>query len=264
MALKDKNPVWGGLAAQYRAQALSLTVAMLHPELLEPIVTAPLPTDYRHEFMHNRVLRIRRGDRSATVVHNGASRILSIQKGEAVITAVRFISSFFGKGQFKPSESRVTPQGVLMTQKLSGPYYQPFTPTRLIDSEAWDSTQKLRPQSEVSSFEQSAFFEEIEGGFALRVRSGGTKNVPMIVEIAFREGGQLEAVEPIPDAPDSYLLRGPRATYRMGQDAIHVSPGLALHSWTRNIRYIDAKLPGPTLFLTGFAPFDHKIEFRFS
>lgn len=264
MALKDKNPIWGGLAAQYREQSLSLTLAMLYPDFLLPLATAPLPTDYRHEFKHNRVTRIRRGDRSATVVHNGASRILSVQKGDAVVTAVRFISSFFGKGQFKPTDSKIQDGRVLMTQRLEGPYYQPFTPTRVIDSEAWDTTQKQRPKSEISTFEQSALFEEIDGGFALRIRSSGTKAVPMIVEIAFREGGKIEGAEPIADTPDAYLFGGKQATYRIGKDAIHVSPGIAMHSWTKGIRYIEPKLPGPTLFLTGFAPFDHRIEFKFS
>jgi hypothetical protein len=266
MAIRDKNPVYGNLAAKYRDGMLGLSMAMRRPELLGPIETAPLPANYRKDFKHNKVTRVRRGNHAATVFYNGGSRVLSLYHGEAVITAVRFISSFFGKGQFRPQEALVSDSGAIqMTQRLEGPYYQPFTPTRTIDSEAWDSTQKLRPRSEISTFEQSAIFTEAEGGYDLRIRSGGTPQVPMIIEIAFREGGSLTGVEPVPTAKDSYLLaKGAEATYRVGGDVIKVSPGISEHAWTSNIRYIEPKLPGPTLFLTGFAPFDQTIKFRFA
>lgn len=265
MALRDKDPVLGGLAMRYRDEMLGLSLAMRRPELLEPFGTvAGVPTNYRRDFGHNKVTRVRRGNHAATVYYNGGSRVMSVYHGEAVVTAVRFISSFFGKGQFRPQEARLRDGRILMTQKLDGPYYQPFTPTREIDSEAWDSTQKLRPRTEVCEFEQSAEFVEADGGYDLRIRTGGTKNVPVIVEIAFREGGTLEGVVPVPTAKDSYLLKGSEAVYRMGKDVIRVGPGAAGHAWTSNIRYIEPKLPGPTLYLTGFAPWDHTVRFRFA
>lgn len=264
MALEDRNAVWAGLAAKYQKTHLGLTMAMLYPKMLEPLRGEAPPDNYRKDFTHNRFLRVRRGEHAATVFYNGGSRVMSIQKGQAVIQAVRFISAFFGKGQFRAQEFERVDGGVLMRQKLDGPYYQPFTPARKIDSDSWDTTQKQRPRTEVSVFEQSAFFTEAEGGYDLRVRSSGTRLVPMIVEIAFREGGTLEGVERVPTAADSYLLKGNEAVYRMGKDVIKVSPGIAQHQWTSNIRYIEPKLPGPTLFLTGFAPFDHTIRFRFA
>lgn len=264
MAIEDKNPVYAGIAAKYQKTDLGLTQAMLYPKMLEPLSGSAPPSDYRKEFRHNRFLRIRRGDRAATVFYNGGSRIASIQKGEAVITAVRFISAFFGKGQFRPEEHRLEGDSIRMSQKLEGPYYQPFTPARKIDSEMWDSTQKQRPRTEISYFEQAAEFREAEGGFDLRIRTSGTKNVPIAVEIAFREGGTLEGATPVGHQADAYLLKSGEARYRMGKDTIRVGPGVALHSWTKDIRYIEAKLPGPTLFLTGFAPFDHTVRFRFA
>jgi hypothetical protein len=264
MALLDKNEVYAGLAAPYQKTHVGLTQAMLNPALLVPLSGKPAPDQYRKDFRHNLFTRIRRGDHAATVFYNGASRIARIQKGEAVITAVRFISAFFGKGQFKPSTHSFASGAIRMSQQLEGPYYQPFSPSREIDSEAWDSTQKLRPRSEISRYEQSAEFREVEGGYDLRIRCDGTKNVPVTVEIAFREGGRLEGAEPVSHQPDAYLLKGAQARYTMGQDSILVGPGLAQHSWTHDIRYIDPKLPGPTLFLTGFAPFDHTLRFRFA
>jgi hypothetical protein len=264
MALQDKNPVYAGIAAKYQKTDLGLTQAMLYPKMLEPLQGKEAPSDYRKDFKHNKFSRFRRGDRAATVFYSGGTRVASIQKGEAVITAVRFISSFFGKGQFRPQEFSLDGDVIRMSQKLEGPYYQPFTPTRKIDSEMWDSTQKQRPRTEISRFEQKVEFREADGGFDLRVLSSGTKNVPMTIEIAFREGGTLEGVEPVAHQADAYLLRGEEARYRVGRDTIRVIGGMAKHSWTKEMRYIEAKLPGPTLFLTGFAPVDHTIRFRFA
>lgn len=264
MALKDKNPAWGTLAERYRKTHLSLSMAMLYPDFVKPIQTGKLPTDYRKDFKHNKITRIRRGDHAATVFYNGTSRVMNIHKGEAVITTVRFISAFFGKGQFKSLQHELEGGRMHMSQKLQAPYYQPFTPTRKIDSEMWDSTQKTRPKTEVMDYEQSATVEEAEGGYNLRIRSTGTEPVPMTIEIAFRPGGTLEGVRPVPNATDSFLIDGPEARYRVGKDVIHVSPGLSDHYWTREMRYIEAKLPGPTLYLCGFSPMDHTIKFRFS
>jgi hypothetical protein len=264
MALKDKNRAWGNLAAKYRPQAMGLSTAMLYPEFLKPIDAGPIPTDYRKDFKHNKVTRFRRGKHAATVFYNGSNRVMNIHNGEAVITTIRFISAFFGKGQFKSIEHKLEGNRIHMSQKLEGPYYQPFTPTKKIDSEMWDSTQKTRPRTEVSTFEQGATIEEADGGYNLRVYSKGTELVPITIEIAFREGGKLEGVKPVPNAPDSYLIDGKEARYRVGKDVIKVSPGASAHHWTREMRYIEAKLPGPTLYLTGFAPFDHTIQFRFA
>lgn len=264
MALKDKNKVYGNLASQYRANGLGLSTAMVYPDFLKPIETAPLPTDYRKDFTHNRITRVRRGNHAATVFYNGSSRVMNIVKGEAVITTIRFISAFFGKAQFKGEQFQLDGGKIHVSQKLDGPYYQPFTPPRVIDSEMWDSTQKTRPRTEVCEYEQSATFEEAEGGYNLRIRAKGTELVPVTIEIAFRPGGKLTGVKPVPNVADSYLIAGAEAQYQFGKDIIKVSPGLAEHWWTTNMRYIEPKLPGPTLYLTGFAPLDHTIRFRFA
>jgi hypothetical protein len=264
MAWHDKNEVYAGLAAPYQTTSLSLTQSMLYPWTLEPLKGKPAPDNYRKEFKHNKFTRIRRGNHAATVFYNGSSRVASFQKGEAVIQAVRFISAFFGKAQFKADTFSLDGDVIRMSQRLDGPYYQPFTPTRVIDSEMWDSTQKLRPRTEVALYEQGAEFREAQGGYDLRIYAKGTNHVPVTVEIAFREGGTLEGVVPVEGHADAFLLKSGTARYRFKKDVITVTPGLAEHQWTRNMRYIEPKLPGPTLFLTGFAPFDHTIRFRFA
>ncbi len=263
MALRQGNRAWGKLAEMYRPEALSLSTAMVYPEFLKPIATGPLPADYRRDFQHNRLTRVRRGNHAATFFYNGSTRVMNLVKGEAVVTTVRFISAFFGKGQFRSEKYRREGGRIDAWQNLEGPYYQPFTPPRKIDSEMWDSTQKQRPRSEVCLYEQGVSFEEAEGGYNLTVHAKGTADVPVTIEIAFRPGGELTGVKPVPNAPDSYLIAGEEARYRVGRDVIKVSPGRSEHWWTREMRYIEPKLPGPTLYLTGFAPFEHTVKFRF-
>jgi hypothetical protein len=264
MARLDGNAVFEGLAAKYAPQAFGLTTAMLYPEWLTPKPTAPLPTDYVHEMTHNKLTRIRRGDSCASIIYNGSSRFFSLRHGDIAVQTVRFASAFFGKATFKPQEFAKTDGGILMTQKLEGPYYQPFTPTRKIDADSWDTTQKLRPQTEVCQFEQSAWAKEVPGGFDLRIRSRGTDWVPMAVEISLREGGKLEGdLLGLDGESDAYFLKSGRATYTVGGKKLHISPGAAPHTSVR-FRYVEAKLPGPTLYITGYSPFDHTIQFRFA
>ncbi len=46
----------------------------------------------------------------------------------------------------------------------------------------------------------------MKNGFRVRIRAVGTNNVPLAIELCFREGGQLEGCRPIPDAPGTFLL----------------------------------------------------------
>jgi len=264
MARLDKNPILEGLAAKYAPQAFGLSTAMLYPDWLIAKPTAAVPTDYVHEMKHNRLTRIRRGESSASIIYNGSSRFFSLRHGEIAVQTVRFASAFFGRATFKPEAHSRVDGGILMTQKLEGPYYQPFTPTRQIDADSWDSTQKLRPRTEVCQFEQSAWAKEVPGGFDLRIRSSGTDWVPIAVEISLREGGKLEGdLGGLDGEADAYFLKSGRATYSVGKQKLHVGPGAAPHTSVR-FRYVEPKLPGPTIYITGYSPFDHTIQFRFA
>jgi hypothetical protein len=60
--------------------------------------------------------------------------------------------------------------------------------------------------------------------------------------------------------PDAWLLSAPQAVYRTGADGIRFGPGLCQHRYTQ-VRMAEPKLPGPSVYLTGFTPFDHTLEF---
>jgi hypothetical protein len=182
-----------------------------------------------------------------------------MRRGDAVINAVRFASAFFGKAQFVPDTGEMRDGAYHLVQSLEAPYYQPFTPTRKILAGEWTVTQKLRPQSEVCRFQQSATVTETKTGFRVRVQADGTKNVPVTIEINFREGGKLDGVAPMHKIDDGWALASGRGSYRMGNDVIRFGPARHEHSFVQ-MRGALPKLSGPSVYLTGFTPFDHTIE----
>jgi hypothetical protein len=113
-----------------------------------------------------------------------------------------------------------------------------------------------REESEVCVLEQSATITETAAGLKVRMRSDGTRNVPVTVEVALREGGQLEGCVPV---PGGQILAAGFATYRVGGDAVRFGPGKAEHRYTQ-VRGAAAPAPGLRVYLTGYTPFDHEIE----
>ncbi|HEV8148263.1 MAG TPA: hypothetical protein VGP79_17860 [Bryobacteraceae bacterium] len=263
LARIDQNGRYATLANHFASQAASISDLLAFPELAQPgPVEQPVPDDYEKRFDSVGLTRIRHGLTSATLLDQ-RSRAFSLHRGAAVIHAVRFASAFFGKAQFIPGVWRKDGAGYVATQSIEGPYFQPFDPPRKIGTEDWEETRRLRKQSEVCRLTQSATVTETRNGFRLRIRSEGTRGVPVAVEINLREGGILEGCSPAPQVLDGWILDRGEATYRLGGNAVRFGPGVAPHRYTQ-IRGAEPKLPGPSVYLTGFTPFDHTIGFEWS
>jgi hypothetical protein len=189
----------------------------------------------------------------------GSSRILSFRYGDAVVEGVRFATAFFGKGQFVPDAGEKRDPAYVFKQTLEAPYYQPLA--RKVTPETWGTTRAQRPQSEVCRLEQSAEVVARPGGFSVRIRAEGTAGVPLSVEICFREGGRLEGCRELRATPGSYALSAGTATYRAGANQIRFGPGDVPHEYVQ-LRGAEPKLPGESVYITGFTPFDRTIVFE--
>jgi hypothetical protein len=264
LALRDGNPVYAHMAARYTPKQMGLSTVMLEPELLKPLPAGkPAPDNYVHAMPHNGLLRIRRGARSASLLHCAESRFFTLQHGEAIVDAVRFATAFFGKAQFRPRTLEREGEGYKVSQSLEAPYYQPFTPTRLINADEWDQTQPTRPRTEICRLTQSATLTETSRGFRLRIQASGTDEVPIAIEVALREGMQLSGAERLPNDSKDYMLKEGYAEIRSGDNSIRVGPGRFDHSFLR-FRGSEAAMSGPSLWLSGLTPFDHTLEFELS
>ena len=184
--------------------------------------------------------------------------MFTFRYGDAVLEGVRFATSFFGKGQFIPDAAAREGNSYLLRQSLEAPYYQPLA--RAIPPHAWGTTRPERPRSEVNRLEQSATISEVPNGCRLRVQATGTPGVPLAIEIACREGGQIEGCRPIEGSPGSYLLDHGMGIYRSGRHAIRFGPGGAPHRYVQ-LRGAEPRLSGLTVYITGITPFDQTLTF---
>ena len=261
LAVKDHNGILQTLARRFPA---SLGDALEYEELQQTgPAPEPIPDDYVKEFPFLKIGRVRRGKKSATLVLDGRSRFFGVRNGLAVVEAVRFSSLFFGKAQFRPQrcwragDVAGRPSWVL-EQSMDAPYYQPLEPAEKVGTEDWEESRKQRRRTEMNYLTYRVTIVETAGGFTLKFEAEGPKDLPVMIELALRPGGQLEGAEKHPRVEGCHLLRSGRATYTVGADAIKFGPGIALHEAITG-RGIEAKLPGPTVFMTGYAPFTHVI-----
>ncbi len=261
MAVADRDGAFATMARQ-AADGVRLSGLLEYPELSQPLpAQQPLPSDYEKIFSEIGIARIRRGPLSATLALGGSSRVLSLRYGDAVVEGVRFATSFFGKGQFVPATGTKEGSAYLFHQSLEAPYYQPLA--RTITPDTWTPTRPERRQTEINRLEQAAEVTEMKSGFRVRVKATGTSGVPLAVEISFRDGGRLEGCTAVPGTPGSYVLEGGAGVYRAGKNEIRFGPGGAPHRYVQ-LRGAELKLPGQSVYITGFTPFDQTLTFECS
>jgi hypothetical protein len=268
LAVHDADGQFAALARGLSDNA-RLSALLEYPELLKALpAPAALPSDYERTMPEIGLTRIRRGDLDATLVLADSSRFFSARKGGVVVQAVRFATSFFGKGQFVPASTVGRQGSYVATQSLSAPYYQPLAPAQKVDYRNWGALRDHRRKTQVCTMEQSVTVKEKTGGFDLRIQSRGASGgqrlgVPLAIEINLREGGRLEGCRSAPHVEDAWILESGYAKYTVGGQSVRIGPGAAGHLLTQ-LRGAEAKLPGVSVYLTGYTSFDQTVSIEFS
>lgn len=265
-AIKDGNGQYAAMCRLIEKTGGLKIAGFLDYFLTDPSLWAelpaekPVPVNYVKTFPNSGLVRIRRDRWDSTLIANNPVWF-TFMKGNAVLQGVRFASSFFGKGQFQSEKIQENGSEWVLTQKLDGPYFQPYPKESIVADGDWDKMPRnFRPQSEVQILETKVIIRETSGGMEIEVVTNGTERVPAALELIFRPGGTLKGVSKIENTKDSWLLKEATGSYELGDDTIHFGPGLALH---KNIALRGAlpAMEAPTVFLTGFTPFKHVIRF---
>lgn len=258
---RDRNGVFASLARQAEAQYGDLLLWQLLPALqTRSAPEAAAPASDRKLFTEANLLRVRRGPLSLSVFMKGYDRLLSVRHGDAVIEAIRFASAFFGKGQFVPTAAKFEGDRIEMTQTLRGPYFQPLENAGKIaaDPALWAASRERRRQSEVCELTQRCRVQDQGDRIELEVSADGTANVPVAIEINLRAGNIVENVRTAPASADSFLTVGAPVEIRGTSGRLHIEAPRSGHAYTQ-LRGALPKLPGPSIYVTGFTPFRERI-----
>ncbi|GAB3898219.1 hypothetical protein GCM10028803_17330 [Larkinella knui] len=265
MALRDKNGELAALCRQIEKTVLLKGVYFLDYYLEDPAfwselpASKPLPTDYVKPFPHSGLVRIRHGNWDSTILKANPV-FLTFSKGEAVLQGLRIAASFFGKGQFQTEKIEKKGDSWVLSQSLDGPYWQPYPKDGIDPAGDWEKMPRTnRKQSEVQRYEANVTIRETARGMEVDIQITGTENIPVSVELIFRSGGTLAGVTKHPTRPNAHLLSGQSGTYTVQNDTITFGPGKALHKGVV-LRGALPPVEAPTVYLTGFTPFQHTIK----
>lgn len=262
LAITDGNGQYATMLEPLEPEQLDLALLMEYPQLADPLPAAePLPDDFVKTFPEYGLTQIRRGRTSIGIFHTGRSTWMTLRHGEAVIPAVRFASAFFGKAQFIPEHFEARDDGFFFSQELDGPYFQPLN--FVIDPEEWRTIRPTREHTEVCHLRYEGVIRETANGVKVIIKAHGTEPVPLAVEIAFRDGGEMRGADPVPWVDEAYLLREGFGEYQFGKDLIRFGPGIAETAYTQ-VRGAEPKPAHPCVYLTSYTPFEHTIRFEFS
>ncbi len=268
MALKDGNGQFATITRVIEQEPPTAIAHNLIYLLQDPFLLEELPdnkdinTNYARYFEHSGLVRIRRDERDATILAKNPL-FFSYFKGTAALTGMRFASAFFGKGQFVSNDLTIEENRYILKQQLVGPYYQPLEKGTFQGSQKDFSEQRTssREQSEVQHLESVITITEHSGSFTIAVEVKGTDNVPVALELAFREGGELQGVTPVENIKNVYLLTQGSLKYSYEGNTITIGPGRAEHHWTQ-LRGALPKIAGPSVYLTGYTPLSWQLDIK--
>jgi hypothetical protein len=265
MALLDQNSLYAAMTRLIEKTAKDKLADELIFMQEDPSLKAgllqdrPLPDSFVRIFPYSQLVRIRRGDVSATVLAKNPN-IFSFHKGSAALEAVRLATAFFGRGQFAGELLQQTGEQFVLTKNLEGPYYQPLPLDKLQPDGDWEkSDRSLRPTSQVQHLQTRVVISETDGRFELFFDIQGTDDVPVAIELAFRTGGQLQGVQSVPDIENAFLLGKGMGKYIFEGSEIIFGAGIAEHSWTQ-LRGSLPKLNAMCVYLTGYTPFKFSLK----
>src|SRR5690554_4801158 len=265
LAIKDQNPQYAAACRLIEATAFVKTTGFLQYFLEDETLwqelpkAGTLPVNYFKTFSNSDLIRIRRGNYDASILPNNPA-FFTFQKKAAVLQGLRVASAFFGKGQFTAEHYQVENNTIHMERSLEGPYYQPFPKDKIPGDGVWENMPRTeRPLSEVQKQTTSVDIVEVEGGFELEITVEGTDNVPLVVELIFRPGGEFKNVTPHENLANVHFLKEGNGKYEMNGDVIEFGPGHYEHKWV-DIRGGLPRVDAPSVYLTGITPFKKKIR----
>ena len=266
-----------------------LIVFMEEPSLLLEIKAhRTLPKNYTKEWPSSALVRIRRGNTTASIfggndkplrIASGRSNnptYFTYRKGTAVLRSVRLSTSFFNTGYVRSDGVIKDGNQYRLSERKEAYYYQPmpagkrnengdYELSESLDNRFWSKMDfENRPKDTIALTSSINIIEE-NGSFTMHFEVRGSKDVHVTLVFCFNNGGKLEGVAPGQTEGD-YFLKSGMGQYTFGNDVIEMGPGIHEHSNLRNLdgevystHFGTIKEEGMHVYITGKTPFIHTI-----
>ena len=175
---------------------------------------------------------------------------------------MRLAAAFFGsRGQFISEECDFDGSRVVLSSYEEHGYFQPFPEEHRPEDGSWHKMpRENRELSEAQTLRSKVSIWEAGGKVSIEINVDGTVHIPVSCEMSFRTGGELSGVTADRHARDSYFLEEGMGAYKLGDDVITFGPGRADHKWAQMRGMLD-KQEGNSVYITGYTPFKHLLEF---
>ena len=297
LAVLDNHPLFAAIAKDMEGrndyQEIILDRSLFYflenktlQKQLPPAVSLP---DYEKLIASAHLLRIRRDRHTLSffggvdwplIIASGRScspDFFTYRKGEAILKYLRLSSAFFSMGYFYSEGLQKKGNRYILHKKLTVPYYQPlpagkrkkdgdYALTPSIDQRFWNKMDfPNRPVSNVKSLDTTITLTEENGKATLLFDITGMDQVPVTIELVFKEGGALNLRA---DDKGNYFLEEGFGEYRKGSDLIRFGPGNKGHSAITDLegeRYSThfgtLRTEGMHVYITGKTPFRHTLTF---
>ncbi len=266
------------------------------PELARQLPpAAPPPTRYAHHDPDVRLVRLRRGSRTATLfggtdfpdvqaVSSGLSTnptFLSFRRGAAILDSVRLAPQFFSLGHFRSEDLQPVPGGWRLHARVRAAYHLPLPPHHRRPDGDYALTDDGRFWSAMDFPHRPRTYLTLRTEVLVREAGEGLdvsfdvdeSEVPLAIELAFRPGGELAGagLEAVEGQADTHQLISGEGSYRVGGDRITFGPGNgagpgqpAVVDPGERYAWLNGSLtpPGPRVLITGRSPFRHRLRIR--
>ena len=251
----------------------------------------PLPTAFTKHFKGSDLVRIKRGEVTASIfggndkpltVASGRScnpTFFTFRKGAAILKYARLSTSFFNTGYVRSDGLKIEGNKYTLHEKKEAYYYYPMPENKRnekgdyelkpsLDGRFWSKMDFGSRPKKTLTLESKIVIEEVEGAFKIDIEVNGTENVEVTVDLCFKDGGRIEGLLQKENEKD-FILKGGFAKYTFAGDTIEVGPGKQEHT---NINRLDGEVysthfgsikgEGQHLYITGLVPFRHSMTIR--
>ena len=300
MAIHENNDFFASIARQIERSedfdryflSKALPYFMSSPVLKRTMPKGkPLPTTFTKHFKESDLVRIKRGNMTASIfggndlpltVASGRScnpTFFTFRKGSAVLKYARLSTSFFNTGYVRSDGLKKEGNTYTLYEKKEAYYYGPMPKDKQNEKGDYELTPSLdgrfwskmdfgsRPKTTMT-LESTIVIKEVDHAFQIEIEVEGTEQVEVTLDLCFQNGGKWGGVLEEEHGKDVFLDRG-FAKYTVGNDTIEVGPGKQEHA---NIYGLDGEVysthfgsikgEGQHLYLTGLVPFKHSLTLK--